>query len=195
MSPEISSERKSRVKPIFGLSAGLAAIMFFVVYALGFAHGYSNGRTDLEGSAKNKAVVRKIVENLTLVNENEKWVAWGEAVDKRDAVISRFDNLVRNWDGQDVATLDKMISCLEECVAIDTSVEGPPKAVWYRDEVLAYDRARLEALQLTKLALTTQTGAQQRTTLRKAATIENDADKRFADISQCYEKWLKDNGY
>ncbi|MFZ5897873.1 MAG: hypothetical protein ACOYU7_01595 [Bacillota bacterium] len=182
-------------KRIISPPLGFAAIAFFVVYALGFAHGYSNGRTDLEGSAKTKAVVREIVENLTIVNENEKWVAWGEAVDKREAVIDRLDDLVQNWDGQDVATLDKMISCLEECVAIDTSVEGPPKAVWYRDEMLAYDRARLEALKLMKLALTTQTGAQQRATLRKAATMENEADKRFADISQRYEKWLKDNGY
>jgi hypothetical protein len=166
-------------------------IAFVLVFVVGYGFGYGVGREDLSLVEKRKAVVKNVLAQLRLSNEDQKWIEWEEVIEKTDKLTDQFNIIAASWDGKNIGKVDEMISCYKEIEKLLLESEGPPNAEWYRDGLLADAQKRIKAFELTK------TGIQNNSDklLREGNKVENEAIKEFAQLTEKYDKWLKDNGY
>ncbi|MGI6078959.1 MAG: hypothetical protein ACOYCB_12540 [Fastidiosipilaceae bacterium] len=166
-------------------------IAFVLVFVVGYGLGYGVGREDLSLVEKRKAVINSVLDQARLSSEEQEWADWEETVDEMDNLITQCDTVIDSWDGRDTAKVDEIISYLKETEKLLTASNGPPDAAWYKDGLMANAKKRIEAFELMKTGIQNNSDK----TLRDASKLEDEAIAEFAQLTEKYDKWLKDNGY
>jgi hypothetical protein len=166
-------------------------IAIILIFAVGYGFGYSVGREDLSLVEKRKATVRETLELLSLANEDQKWIEWEETIEKSEKLTEQYNSIVDSWDGEDIEKVDEMIHCFKEMEKLYLESEGPPNAEWYKDGLLKEAQKRIEALELMKKGIQNNSDK----LIREARKLENEAIAEFAQLTERYEKWLKENSY
>lgn len=169
----------------------LNLIAYILVFAIGFGFGYGTGREDLSLAQKRKAVVREALAQLRLSNEDQERMEWDEVVDKIDRLTDQCNTIIDSWDGENIENVNEMISCFKEIEKLLLDSNGPPNAKWYSDGLSVHAQKRIKAFELMK------TGIQKNSDklIRESSQLENEAIAEFAELTEKYDKWLKENSY
>lgn len=172
-------------------ATGMLIVISLMISAISFGMGYGAGRDDLEIAGKKKAVVRAALAKLNITPDQEAWKQWRETVIQRNEAIEKVNSIFSSGSASDVNTYDKVIDEFNKIKNILESSKGPPGAEWYREGAISEAKTIAEACTMIREGLKVNSAR----LIQDGVLLQEKADRDFADVTQRYEKWLKENGY
>lgn len=170
-------------------------VIIIVVAGSGFIFGYNLGRSDWNSDTKWNTRIctsfRAYAESSGLLSNTKAWLKWVKTIEESDELLTEIDKLNEEWDGEDPEVFDQVIEKHKARKEIIAQTTAPPGIEWYKQSIIENINMLIKSHELMKSGLIEDSIEKQRESNR----IEEEACKKYIEMTCKYKKWLLENGY